>query len=796
METRVVVTKRNTQRMERSARTRVGVTVLLILISFAAAAGQAGGDFSCLAQRETIYIHGDDGFTSDNGVVTGCGTAENPYLIEGWQIVAHRADFGINVEHTSRHFVVRNCIVVGGSGAAVHFGTVSNGAIEGCQLLRSDCGVLLENSCCNLIAGNLIAENRNGAVMAFGSRDNVFTMNGFVSNGHPGYDVQGKNHWYWCQAGNYWSDYEGADCDGNGIGDSTYRRLDDRFPLMGSPLPCAVPGPSVAPDLCVTGFPPSATCEEVCRTPCQPVCGPALVCDPIVKTCADQVLTCSRTEVILTADVVLSRPSCSPCNVTWTKAGVGVVGTDPCVTVREPGTYTVTVTGADGCSVSNSVVVSEDTGPPVVAVEVSGMLSCAAPQVELVAHVSGGCAPYGVEWTKVGVGAIGCGCRVTVDEPGTYTVTVTGANGCQASGSVAVIQDVETPVVNAVVGGSLSCAVTEASLSATISGGRPPYSIAWSKPGVDLVASAASITVGEAGTYTVTVTGANGCSASDSVTVTEDVEPPVVDAAVDRVLTCSATEATLTATVSGGEPPYTIEWTTPDRGPVGSTLSITVAQAGTYTVTVTGANGCQARDSVAVAQDIEPPTVDAGPDQVITLERPEVRLTAVITGCDGPCSISWEDMLGDVVGQTESLRVRRPGTYRVTVVRTTTGCSASDDVTVDSDTVSEVMLESSIEGLAVFGQLTLDGVPIADSVFYFHVGETQSADEEAAVTTVSFADPQGQGFEANGAEINYIIPGNSIVTFQIHQDQFIAGKRYWLLHLPTDPEGTAAVAFF
>jgi hypothetical protein len=53
-----------------------------------------------------------------------------------------------------------------------------------------------------------------------------------------------------------------------------------------------------------------------------------------------------------------------------------------------------------------------------------------------------------------------------------------------------------------------------------------------------------------------------------------------------------------------------------------------------------------------------------------------------------------------------------------------------------------------------------------------------------------------EGYRANGAEVYYIIPGNSTVEFGIHQDQFIAGKKYYLLHLPTDPPGEAAVAFF
>ena len=64
----------------------VGIAVLFALISAAPASGQVGE--ICWKDRETIYICGDEDFTACNGVVAGCGTVENPYIIEGWRIRA------------------------------------------------------------------------------------------------------------------------------------------------------------------------------------------------------------------------------------------------------------------------------------------------------------------------------------------------------------------------------------------------------------------------------------------------------------------------------------------------------------------------------------------------------------------------------------------------------------------------------------------------------------------------------------------------------------------------------------
>gem|GEM_PF-4806939 len=263
-----------------------------------------------------------------------------------------------------------------------------------------------------------------------------------------------------------------------------------------------------------------------------------------------------------------------------------------------------------------------------------------------------------------------------------------------------------------------------------------------------------------------------------------------------QFLAGAVTEVFVDAAAPGGAPPYGIVWTTPGRGAVGKTASILVDEPGTYTVTATGANGCWASESVIVEQNIAPPVVDVGTDQMLTLHTREVTLTAVVSGCDGPCTLVWKNMLDEVVGTTASITVSRPGLYYAIATNSVTGCSATDEVAVGSDTVSEVLLESTIEGLAVFGQLTKDGVPIPGTVFQFQVGSNVSPTEGAEISTVAMTGTAGTGYEANGAEINYIIPTNAIVRFTIHKDQFIFGKKYYLLHLPTDPEGNAAVAFF
>jgi hypothetical protein len=107
----------------------------------------------------------------------------------------------------------------------------------------------------------------------------------------------------------------------------------------------------------------------------------------------------------------------------------------------------------------------------------------------------------------------------------------------------------------------------------------------------------ADATVTSAGTYIVTVTDANGCTASKSITITANMTAPTAGInAGATILTSTMPIINLTAT--GG---IAYSWSTGDTG-----ASINVTDAGTYTVTVTGANGCQATQSITITEAIVP----------------------------------------------------------------------------------------------------------------------------------------------------------------------------------------------
>lgn len=131
------------------------------------------------------------------------------------------------------------------------------------------------------------------------------------------------------------------------------------------------------------------------------------------------------------------------------------------------------------------------------------------------------------------------------------------------------------------------------SASASATGGVSPYTYNWSNGQTTAVAN--NLT---AGTYTVTATGSNGCTSSTTVTVASIPAPNVQVSNV--VSSCSElNNGSASVTVSGGTTPYSYHWSNNQ-----SSATISNIAAGTYTVTVTGANGCSAT-TAAIVQNLQ-----------------------------------------------------------------------------------------------------------------------------------------------------------------------------------------------
>lgn len=311
-----------------------------------------------------------------------------------------------------------------------------------------------------------------------------------------------------------------------------------------------------------------------------------------------------------------------------------------CIIVDSSGSYFVTHDDGTGCGLENSnTIVVQVNALPVVTIT-GDLLLCPGATNTLDAGSYSSYAWSTGDLTQT----------IMVSAPGEYTVTVTDANGCQGAGTVHVI---DAPELTVDITGDLTfCLGSSTMLDA---GMYSEYD--WSTG-----AMTQTITVMSSGNYSVTVTDANGCSGSASVTITGFIPPSPVITGVSGF--CPGGETTLNA-----GPGYVLyAWSTSEN-----TQMITVDAAGTYTVTVTDNNSCTGTDNQNIIEFTPPEPVISG-----TLSFCAGSATQLDAG-PGYQSYLWST--GDI---SQTIVVDTVDTFYVTVTDNN-GCSGTDSATTTDE---------------------------------------------------------------------------------------------------------------
>ncbi len=305
----------------------------------------------------------------------------------------------------------------------------------------------------------------------------------------------------------------------------------------------------------------------------------------------------------------------------WSPSG----GTGSSATNLAAGAYVCTITDTQGCTTTQSFTI---TSPTALTLATSSAPSlCGSPNGSATVVPSGGTGPYTYSWSPSG----GIGATESGLLNGAYVVTVTDANGCTSTATVNVA-GASTPTATVTASTNILCfGNMTGSATVTPAGGNGPYTYSWS-PGGGTAATENSL---GAGTYTVTITDLDGCTATDTVTLTE---PPVLTSAVTSIdILCNGNPTgSATMTTAGGNPAYTYAWS--PSGGTANTANALTAQS--YTCIATDANGCTTSVSVTIT---EPPLLTTASSQVDELCSGGNNGSATVTpaGGSGAYTYSW-----------------------------------------------------------------------------------------------------------------------------------------------------------
>ena len=364
----------------------------------------------------------------------------------------------------------------------------------------------------------------------------------------------------------------------------------------------------------------------------------------------------------------------APYEYAWSDGQITQTATGLCA-----GIYQVTITDANGCDVTTSRIINPPscdldvnvTGQPV---DCNG--GTAGSSVLATPITAQNNTPFSYLWNNGSTTQ-----EITGVSAGPYSVTVTDGIGCTASGSFVVNEPPLLGLTTSVVD-EQNFGACDGSATAAATGGTSPFLYEWSDGQIGETASNLC-----PGNYTVTITDANGCTTSTTITVNALSCSGFSVSVNTHDLSCfNAGDGAAVAVVSGGTGPFNYFWTT--GGSAADSLSN--LGAGTFTVEVTDDVNCQQTASGVVTQ---PALLQAAtavdPVTCHGLANGAIELT--VTGGTTPYDFTWSNG-----ATTEDLNNLGPGNYGVSILDAN-GCSTNaSGVVTEPDTLGASSIDTDV----------------------------------------------------------------------------------------------------
>lgn len=398
------------------------------------------------------------------------------------------------------------------------------------------------------------------------------------------------------------------------------------------------------------------------------------------------------------------------------------------------GSYTVTVTNTSGCAISSTFIVDNTASSINISAVIIDNTSCQISNgaIDISVQPAG---QYSFLWSTGSTSEDLQGIA-----GGSFQVTVTDLNGCTSTSAFVVNDQSSSFTLSAIPVENTSCVNANGTLDLTVT---PPgnYTFLWSNGIMN-----EDLTSLLAGTYSVTVTDSNSCSATATFVITDSIDFPILSSIITDA-TCNEGNGSIDITTDQAGSTYI--WS---NGV--TTEDLSNIAAGTYYVTVTSTNGCAVIDTFSVANTSNNFSLFATPTDNTSCTSPNGALNLVVNP-PGNYSFIWS-----TGATTEDLSGLSAGSYIVTVTDQM-NCSATGTFivisTISVPTLAETITPSSCNHAN--GSIQLNVTPTTGNTFLWSTGFTGEDLVNVQGGTYSITVTSSNGCTATG---NYFVPSNNL----------------------------------
>lgn len=329
------------------------------------------------------------------------------------------------------------------------------------------------------------------------------------------------------------------------------------------------------------------------------------------------------------------------------------------------GKQIVIVTDGNGCTKSDSILLSQPPDIRAVVLRASNPTCFGKSDGGIELDVSGGVEPYFYQWNN---GTVEKDLRLL--SGGNYSVIMNDANNCVRNLNAALVEPAPVKIGLSVLSDVACLGGKDGSILADVSGGTLPYRYAWKNVDLELSNTSNLLSGLPAGIYSLAVKDAYNCSADNNIEIT--APQYLLESNTNKKdLSCfNGSDGSANVQVTGGTAPYLINWSNGTSGPLANNLT-----AGTYTITIQDVRNCTTINKVVI---VSPPAISLSVDvkDISCAEQQDGVLNAVVNKGTPPYTYLWST--GSTTPLIDNLA---SGTYTITV-KDQKQCSISTDATI------------------------------------------------------------------------------------------------------------------